>query len=102
MVFAKTVPLTEADPLVALNVALAVVPGDAQGVPETPVQLVAVVFHVPLVALQIPSAADASGMQKAREEHQQRMRAACLARKCSGDVTREGCLTNEIFAHRIN
>ena len=52
---AKTVPLTEADPLVALNVALAVVPGDAQGVPETPLQLVAEVSLVaPLAPVQVP------------------------------------------------
>jgi hypothetical protein len=55
MVLAKTVPLTEADPLVALNVALAVVPGDAQGVPETPLQLVAEVSQVaPLAPVQVP------------------------------------------------
>ena len=52
---AKTVPLTEADPLVALKVALAVVPGDAQGVPETPLQLVAEVSQVaPSAPVQVP------------------------------------------------
>jgi hypothetical protein len=60
MVLAKTVPLTEADPLVALNVALAVVPGDAQGVPETPVQLVAEVSQVaPSAPVQVPFCAEA-------------------------------------------
>jgi hypothetical protein len=55
MVCAKTVLLTEADPLVALNVALAVVPGDAQGVPVTPDQLVAVVSQVaPSAPVQVP------------------------------------------------
>ena len=55
MVLAKTVPLTEANPLVALNVALAVVPGDAQGVPETPLQLVAEVSQVaPSAPIQVP------------------------------------------------
>jgi hypothetical protein len=56
MVFAKTVPLTEADPLVALKVALAVVPlVESHGVPVTPDQLVAVVSQVaPSAPVQVP------------------------------------------------
>ena len=56
MLLTKMVPLTEADPLASVNVALAVVPlVEFHGVPVTPDQLVAVVSQVaPLDPIQVP------------------------------------------------
>ena len=57
MPLTKTVPLTVALPDVAVKFAVFDVPFvESHGVPDTPVQLVAEVSHVPLVALHVPSA----------------------------------------------
>jgi hypothetical protein len=55
---AKTVPLTVALPLVAVKLAMLAGPlVKSHGVPVTPVQLLAVVSHVPLVEFHVPVAA---------------------------------------------
>ena len=103
MPLTNTVPLTVALPDVAVKFAVFDVPlVESHGVPVTPVQLVAVVFHVPLVALHVPSAADASGRQKAREAHQKRMRVVCLARKNLGAFGNDWEFTSVIFACLIS
>jgi hypothetical protein len=101
MPLTKTVPLTVALPDVAVKFAVFDVPlVESHGAPVTPVQLVAVVFHVaPFAPFHVPSAADASGMQKASEAHQQRMRAVFLAIKCPGDSANDWGFMNESFAH---
>jgi hypothetical protein len=103
MPLTNTVPLTVALPDVAVKFAVFDVPlVESHGVPVTPVQLVAVVFHVPLVALHVPSAADASGRQKAREAHQKRMREVRLARKCPGEFMQRWGFMSLIFACLIS
>ena len=99
MPLTNTVPLTVALPDVAVKFAVFDVPlVESHGVPVTPVQLVAVVFHVPLVALHVPSAADASGMQKASAALQQRRRVVCLARKNLGAFASDWGNMDLIFA----
>ena len=100
MPLTNTVPLTVALPDVEVKFAVLDVPlPESHGVPLTPLQLVAVVFHVaPFAPVHVPSAADASGMQKASEAHQQRMRAVFLALKYPGDFMKDWGFMRSIFA----